>query len=117
MDIVGWLLHVGREHLDLVGILLGTFAGNVASLLAEAYLIPATMPVQRQQGYTVLIALVGAFSLSFLSWGVLAPADPAKLRAVISVSAALASVVVYPTVARWATAKWPVIGSIWKAPP
>ncbi len=115
-DFIDWLIHTGRLHPDIVAILLGTAAGNIASLLAEAYLIPATMPERKQQGLTVLIAILGAFALSFATWDVLNPADPAKLRAVVSLSASLVSVIVYPAVARWATARWPAIGSIWKAP-
>ena len=115
-DLIDWLLHVGRLHPDLVAILLGTAAGNVASLLAERYAIPPGMPQHRQQGITILIALVGAFSLSYAAWSVLNPADPARLRAVVSLCGSLLSVIVYPAVARWATAKWPSIGSIWNAP-
>ena len=113
-DFIDWLLHAGRLHPDIVAILLGTAAGNVASLLAERYWIPAAMAQRKQQGLTVLIAIVGAFSLSFAVWGVLNPKDPANLRAVVSLSASLISVIVYPAVARWATAKWPAIGTIWK---
>lgn len=112
---IDWLLHAGRLHPDIVAILLGTCSGNVASLLAERYAIPAEMPERKQQGLTVLIAIVAAFALSFAVWGVLNPKDPAKLRAVVSLSASLISVIVYPAVARWATAKWPAIGTIWKA--
>ena len=114
--LIDWVLHVGRLHPDLVAILLGTAAGNVASLLAERYAIPVTTPERKQQGLTVLIAIIAAFCLSFASWSVLNPADPAKLRAVVSLSASLVSVIVYPAVARWATAKWPAIGSVWRAP-
>ena len=115
-DFIDWLIHTGRLHPDIVAILLGTASGNIASLLSETYAIPATMPARQQRGLTILIAIIGAFALSYAAWDVLNPADPAKLRAVVSLCASIVSVVVYPAVARWATAKWPSIGSIWKAP-
>lgn len=115
-DIINWLLSVGRSHLDIVAILLGTGAGNAASLILERYFIPATMAARQQQGITVIVALLAGATLSYLSWGALDPADPVSMRSIVSVSAAILGVVVYPVVARIATAHWPAIGSIWAQP-
>lgn len=115
MEIVDWLLHVGRNNPDLVAIILGTLAGNVASLLVERYVLPETMGARKQQGISVLVAFLAGAILSDLTWKALDAADTAYMRGTISVSAALIAVIVYPAVARWATSKWPAIGSIWAA--
>ncbi len=115
-DLIDWLLRVGRSHLDIVAILLGTGAGNAASLILERYFIPETMPGRQQQGITVIVALVAGASLSYLTWGVLDPTDSASMRSIVSISAAILAVIIYPIVARLATARWPAIGSIWAQP-
>ena len=117
MEFARWLLATGVNYPDLVAILLGTAAGYAVGILAETYLIPATMPARQQQGLTVLITIVVAWLLSFLIWGTMDPADSATMRALISIAASVLAVFTYPLVGRIATKYFPSIGSIWAVKP
>lgn len=113
-DTVDWLLHLGQNYPDLLGLLLGTAAGYALALILEAYFIPAVMPRRQQQGITVLVTVAAGAVLSCASWHVLDPGDPFRLRAVISLAVALLAPFGYPAVARFATRRFPSIGTIWQ---
>lgn len=114
-ETIDWLLHIGERYPALVAIFLGTAAGYALGLIAETYFIPEKMPARQQQGLTVLITIAGATAMCAAIWHGLARGN-LELRIVASLAASLLAPFTYPAVARFMTARFPSIGTVWQLP-
>ncbi len=113
LEAVSWALKIAGDHLALVSILAGTAAGYAAGLIGETYFIPESYPKRRQQAITVVVTLAVSWALTTATWGALVGSTPFKVRALVSISAALLAPFTYPYIGRFMTKRFPSVGSIW----
>ncbi len=113
-DFINWLIGVARANPDPLSLIVGTLGAWALGVMLEAYAIPTSWSTRSQQGATAAATVLGGATLSTLIWGYLDPHNSIGMRLSIAIPVAAFSAIGYPAIARWATAKWPAIGTIWK---
>lgn len=119
MDIVNWILNVGTHQPDLVCLLVGGLSAFFLTVALERYFLPTTIDpdVRRnQQGLTFIVCWLASATFSALMWWALDPADPLGVRVIVSLIVGVLTTSLYPALARFLTARYPLIGSAWTPP-
>lgn len=100
----------------LASLLLAGAAAFFLTLVVERYFLATTTDperIRRQKGITFLLCVVLSAVLDVALWWALAPGAALGTRVAVSVVAGILTSFLYPIVARWASQRWPSIGSAW----
>lgn len=100
----------------LLSLVLAGAAAFFVTLVVERYLLPTVHDpdaLRRQKGATFLLCVVLSAVLDVAMWWALAPGAALGARIAVSVVAGILTSFLYPIVARWASQRWPSIGSAW----
>ena len=105
MDIAGWVdytMRFGLKYPGLIALGVGTVSAWALGALVEAYYLPPSMPLLRQQkAWASAITILGAWVGSAAAWTVMAPTDPLGLRFYV-IAAVLAPDGAFQLCDRWA---------------
>ena len=116
MEYLNKLLDLWVHYPDLIILILGTAVGFLLTTALERYYLPTVTDPdakRRQQGLTFLFCWGMSVAMSELLWWALDPADSVRIRTVVSVTTGVIGSFFYPALARYLTAKFPIIGSAW----
>jgi len=117
-DIESVLTFAGRWP-ALLSIVVGGLAAWVVALVVERYFMPTAHDpdtVRHQKGLTFVLNWLLGGTFSSLLWHALVVGVPVRVTLAVSFVVGAVTAFAYPILARVATAKWPAIGSAWKAP-
>lgn len=101
----------------LLSIAIGGLAAWAVALVVERYFFPTVHDpdaVRHQRGATFLLNWLLGGVFSSLLWHALVAGVPLRVTLAVSFVVGAVTAFVYPILARWATAKWPAIGSAWQ---
>jgi len=118
--IVDWLLNIAEHYPDTVCLLLGSIAAFTLTAMLERYFLPPTVdPValRRQQGFTFLFCWLASGVISSALWTVVDPADPLRMRLVVSFTVGILPFPTYPILSRLAAAHFKAFSTAWINPP
>ena len=116
MDTVKQWVLFASGYPDVVAIIAGTLAAWAGGLSLERYFVPSDWDVRHQKGVVWLFCVPTGTILSTAIWTGMDGADPMELRISGSLAAAMIAMVVYPFLSRWATKRWPDVGTAWAEP-
>lgn len=117
--IVNWvnqLAGLWQHYTDLGCILVANVPAWAIVIIAETFFIPATWTARAQQGATILLNIVIAWTVAATLWWVFDPADPLRVRLTVTGILSPISPFAYVWVGKIATKYFPSVGSIFALP-
>lgn len=112
LSIVGQIDAVAKANPDPLSLLIGTLGAYAFGLILEAYFLPVAWSARKQKAATVACTAISGVVLSVWMWSFLDPADSFQMRLSVAIPFSLIATIGYAPIARWVTAKIPIIGPI-----
>jgi hypothetical protein len=81
--------------------------------VVEAYFVPLNWPIRKQKELTVVVTIAISWIAGASLWWATDPADPLRVRVIVTGVLSLVSPVSYVWVAKLLTKYFPAIGSVW----
>jgi hypothetical protein len=116
VNILGTAQSIITQYPDAIAVLFGTALSWAPGLILETWVLPVTWPDRKMKQVTLAITVAVAFISSTVLWHFLDPADSNSFVGFVSFVAALSAPLVHIVAAKYLTAKFPWIDSVFKKP-